>query len=123
MDSGDDRSSTAGVGPDWALIPGSASALFDRCELRQLYRDRGTGKFREDFLTQCDALRDTQARQRQELRTAWETRNAERSAALAPFADREATRRAGRAYGQGLTRSRTGDDRFGGPGRDAPKPD
>ena len=29
MDSGDDRSSTAGVGPDWALIPGSASALFD----------------------------------------------------------------------------------------------
>jgi hypothetical protein len=29
MDSGDDRSSTAGVGPDWALIPGPASALFD----------------------------------------------------------------------------------------------
>src|SRR2546421_8044445 len=27
MDSGDDRSSTAGVGPDWALIPGPASAL------------------------------------------------------------------------------------------------
>ena len=30
MDSGDDRSSTAGVGPNWALIPGPASALFDR---------------------------------------------------------------------------------------------
>jgi len=29
MDSGDDRSSTAGVGPDWALIPGPASALLD----------------------------------------------------------------------------------------------
>jgi hypothetical protein len=92
-------------------------------ELRELYRDRDTGKFREEFLKQCDTLRDTQARQRQELRTAWETRNAERSAALAPFADREATRRAGRAYAQGLTRSRTGDERFGGPGRDdGPEP-
>jgi hypothetical protein len=88
-------------------------------ELRQLYRDRDTGK----FLKQCDTLRDTQARQRQELRTAWETRNAERSAALAPFADREITRRAGRAYGQGLTRRRHGDDRFGGPGIDGPKPE
>ena len=92
-------------------------------ELHQLYRDRDTGKFREDFLKQCDALRDTQERQRQELRTAWETRNTERSAALAPFANHEATRRAGRVYGQGLTRRRTGDDRFGGPGRDGPKPD
>ena len=64
-----------------------------------------------------------EAQQREELRTAWETRNIERSAALAPFADREATRRAGRAYGQGLTRSRHGDDRFGGPGRGAPEPD
>jgi hypothetical protein len=93
-------------------------------ELRQVYRDRDTGKFREAFLKQCDALRDTQARQREELRTAWETRNAERSAALSPFADHEATRRTGRAYGHGLTRSRHGDDRFGGPGIDnAPKPD
>jgi len=92
-------------------------------ELRQLYRDRDTGKFHEEFLKHCDTLRDTQARQRQELRTAWETRNAERSAALAPFADREATRRAGRAYGQGLTRTRTGDERFGGPRQDTPKPD
>lgn len=92
-------------------------------ELRQLYRDPDTGGFREAFLKQCEALRDTQARQREELRTAWETRNAERSAALSPFADREATRRTGRAYGQGLTRTRHGDDRFGGPGRDAPKPD
>jgi hypothetical protein len=66
-------------------------------------------------------LRDTQARQREELGAAWETRNAERSTALAPFADRDATRRAGRAYGQGLTRSRTGDERFG-PGRDGPEP-
>ena len=72
------------------------------------------------FLKQCDALRDTQARQREELRTAWETRNAERSAALSPFTDRDATRRAGRAYGQGLTRSRTGDERFGG--RGGPEP-
>ena len=37
-------------------------------ELRELYRDRETGKFREDFLKQCAALRDTQARQRGELR-------------------------------------------------------
>jgi hypothetical protein len=29
MDSGDDRSSTPGVGPDWPLIPGPTSALFD----------------------------------------------------------------------------------------------
>jgi hypothetical protein len=92
-------------------------------ELRQLYRDSGTGKFREEFLKHCDTLRDSQARQREELRTAWETRNAERHAARAPFADRETTRRTGRAYGQGLTRSLYGDDRFGGPGRDAPKPD
>jgi hypothetical protein len=91
-------------------------------ELRQVYRDRDTGKARDDFLRHCDTLRDTQARQREELRTAWETRNAERSAALAPFADREARRRAGRAYGQGLTRARHGDDRFGGPGRDGLKP-
>lgn len=55
-------------------------------ELRQLYRDHDTGKFREDFLKHCAALRDTQARQREELRTAWETCNAERSAALAPLA-------------------------------------
>ena len=33
----------------------------------------------------CAELRDTQARQRQELRTAWETRNAERRTALLPF--------------------------------------
>jgi hypothetical protein len=85
-------------------------------ELRQLYRDSGTGKFREEFLNHRDALRDTQARQREELRTAWETRNVERSAALSPFADREA----GRAYGQGLTRTRYCDDRFG---IDGPKPD
>ena len=93
------------------------------CELETVYRDRDTGKFREDFLKHCDTLRDTQARQRQELRTAWETRNTERSAALAPFADHEASRRTGRAYAHGLTRSRHGDDRFGGPGRDGPKPD
>jgi len=93
------------------------------CELETVYRDRHTGKFREDFLKHCDALRDTQTRQRQELRTAWETRNAERRAALAPFADREAPRRTGRAYAQGLIRSRHGDNRFGGPGRDGPKPD
>jgi len=92
-------------------------------ELRQLYRDCDTGKFREEFLMHCDTLRDTQARQREELRTAWETRNIERGAAIAPFADREATRRAGRAYGQGLTRSRYGDDRFGGPGIGGPKPE
>jgi hypothetical protein len=91
-------------------------------ELRKLYRDDDTGRFREAFLKQCGALRDMQARQREELRTAWETRNAERSAALAPFADHEATRRAGRVYGQGLTRSRTGDERFSRPGRDGPEP-
>jgi hypothetical protein len=92
-------------------------------ELERVYRDarrmlhgQEIGKVREDFLKQCDGLRDTQARQREELGAAWETRNAERNATLAPFADRDATRRAGRAYAQGLTRSRTGDERFG-PGR------
>jgi hypothetical protein len=34
VDSGDDRSSTAGVGPNWALIPGPASALIDRGAIR-----------------------------------------------------------------------------------------
>jgi hypothetical protein len=91
-------------------------------ELERVYRDASRtlhehgqeiGKAREDFLKQCAGLRDTQARQREELQVAWETRNAERRAALAPFADREATRQAGRAYEQGLTRSRTGDERFG----------
>ena len=98
-------------------------------ELEQVYRDamrtlhgQETGRVHEEFLNQCAALRDTQHRQREELEAAWETRNAERRAALAPFADRDATRRAGRAYGQGLTRSRTGDERFGGPGRDGPEP-
>src|SRR5256714_2548884 len=43
-------------------------------ELEQVYRDRDTGKARDDFLRHCDTLRDTQARQREELRTAWETR-------------------------------------------------
>jgi hypothetical protein len=100
-------------------------------ELERVYRDatrtlreRGqeTGQVREDFLKQCAALRDTQARQRGELAAAWKARNAERRAALAPLADRESVRRAGRAYGQGLTRSRTGDERFGGPGRGGPEP-
>jgi Relaxase/Mobilisation nuclease domain len=91
-------------------------------ELRQLYRDGDTDKFREDFLYACAELRDTQGRQRQEFRAAWETRNAARRKALAPFSDHEATRRAGRAYRQGLTRSRTGDDRSGGPGRGGPEP-
>jgi Relaxase/Mobilisation nuclease domain len=81
-----------------------------------------TGNVREDFLKQCAELRDTQDRQREELRAAWTARNAERAAVLAPFSDRDATRRAGRAYGQGLTRRRTGDERFGGPGPDGPEP-
>jgi hypothetical protein len=100
-------------------------------ELGQVYRaakevlhDHGqdTGNVREDFLKHCAGLRDTQDRQREELRAAWTARNAERAAALAPFSDRDATRRAGRAYGQGLTRSRSGDERFGRPGRDGPEP-
>ncbi len=33
MDSGDDRSSTAGVGLDWTLIPGPASALIDTLKI------------------------------------------------------------------------------------------
>ena len=100
-------------------------------DMEQVYRDaqrigqeRGNdpAEIRAGFLDRCAQLRDTQERQRQELRTAWETRNAERRKALAPFCDHEATRRAGRAYRQGLTRPRYGDDRFGGPGRDGPKP-
>ena len=81
------------------------------------------GEIRDDFLVATAELRDTQERQRREFRTAWDTRNAERRKALAPFSDHEATRRAGRAYRQGLTRTRTGDDRFGGPGRGGPRPD
>ena len=100
-------------------------------ELGQVYRDakevlhdhgQDTGKASEGFLKHCAGLRDTQDRQREELRAAWTARNAERAAALAPFSDRDATRRAGRTYGQGLTRSRSGDERFGGPGRDGPEP-
>jgi len=34
MDSGDDRYSTAGVGPDWTLIPGPTSALIDTSHRR-----------------------------------------------------------------------------------------
>lgn len=103
-------------------------------DLARVYRDMQSarsdegqrhdpGELRTHFLEQCAALRDTQARQRQEWRTAWEARNIERTAALAPFADHEAARRNGRAYRDGLTRRRIGDDRFGGPGRDGPKPD
>jgi hypothetical protein len=38
-DSGDDRSSTAGAGHDWALIQGLGSALIDRLEVE--LRNRG----------------------------------------------------------------------------------
>ena len=76
-----------------------------------------------DFLKQCDTMRDTQARAAGGMRAAWKTRAAERKAAFGPFADREDVRRRARAYGQGLTRSRHGDDRFGGPGIDGPKPE
>jgi Ti-type conjugative transfer relaxase TraA len=61
------------------------------------------GKVRAAFLKQCDLLRDTQARQRDEQGEAWRKRNAERRDARASF-DRESTRQAGRAY----TRSRAG---------------
>jgi hypothetical protein len=93
-------------------------------EAQRIGRERGNdpAEVRAGFLDRCAALRDTQERQRQEFRAAWETRNAERRTALAPFSDHEATRRAGRAYRQGLTRTRHGDVRFGGPGIDGPKP-
>ena len=44
MDSGDDRYSTSGVGPNCTLIPGPASALIDRLKMlkRQMY---GRAKF------------------------------------------------------------------------------
>ena len=42
MDSGDDRSSTAGVGSDWTLIPGPACALIDRRRLLPPLRGRRT---------------------------------------------------------------------------------
>ncbi|HEY3618970.1 MAG TPA: relaxase/mobilization nuclease domain-containing protein [Candidatus Sulfotelmatobacter sp.] len=94
-------------------------------EARRIGRERGhdPAEVRAGFLDRCAALRDTQERQRQDFRTAWETRNAERRKALAPFSDHEATRRAARAYRQGLIRPRHGDDRFGGPGIDGPKPE
>ncbi len=86
-------------------------------------RGKDPGEIRDDFLVATAELRDTQERQRREFRAARDTRNAERRKALAPYSDHEATRRAGRAYREGLTRSRQGDNRFGGPGRDPPKPD
>jgi Relaxase/Mobilisation nuclease domain len=94
-------------------------------EAQRIGRERGhdPAEVRAGFLDRCAELRDTQERQRQELRTAWDTRNAERRKALAPFCDHETTRRAGRAYREGLIRTRYGDDRFGGPGHDTPKPD
>lgn len=76
-------------------------------------RGKEPGEIRKDFLDTCAELRDTQERQRQEFQAAWKTRNAERRQALAPFSDREATRRVGRAYRHGLTRPRHGDKRFG----------
>jgi hypothetical protein len=100
-------------------------------DLARVYRDtqriahergKDPGEVREDFLTACTELRDTQGKQREELQAAWETRNADRGQALAPFSDHEAPRRAGRAYQQGLTRTRYGDDRFGRPGHDGPEP-
>jgi len=73
-----------------------------------------TGKVREEFLNQLRRVAGTRKPgQREELGAAWETRNAERSTALAPFADRgRHPAGPGGAYGQGLTRSRTGDERF-----------
>jgi hypothetical protein len=102
-------------------------------DLTRVYRDMQSartnegqrhdpGELRAHFLAQCAALRDTQARQRQEWRTASEARNSDRSHALAPYSDHEAARRTGRAYRQALTRTRHGDDRFGGPGREGPEP-
>ena len=100
-------------------------------DLARVYRDtqriahergKDPGEVRKDFLTACVELRDTQGKQREELQAAWETRNADRRQALAPYSDHEAPRRAGRAYQQGLTRTRYGDDRFGRPGREGPEP-
>jgi hypothetical protein len=92
---------------------------------QRIGRERGDdpAEIRAGFLKACAELRDTQEGQRQDFRAAWDARNAERRKSLAPYSDHEATRRAGRAYRGGLTRTRYGDDRFGGPGRDAPKPD
>ena len=55
-------------------------------ELRQLYRDLRHGEIPpRKFLEHCATLRDTQGRQRRESRTAWETRDIEREAALLPL--------------------------------------
>jgi hypothetical protein len=52
MDSGDDRSSTAGVGPDWPLIPGPTSALFDNHPARRVIREYKTA-LRERLIRLC----------------------------------------------------------------------
>ena len=55
MDSGDDRYSTVGVGRDWPLIPGRASALIDTDS-----RMGGIGEKRFRCEMKCDSLLLTQ---------------------------------------------------------------
>jgi Relaxase/Mobilisation nuclease domain len=66
-----------------------------RAETREAGRevDRGTradlAKLRDQYLGQCANLKTTQEQQRGEVKAAWQTRNAERKAALAPYRGRE----------------------------------
>jgi hypothetical protein len=78
---------------------------------RQIQREtqRDAGKLRGSFLEQCAALRATQDRQAGEMRAAWQTRNAERKAALAPAQERTASQAQQRT--QGRTRSRSAEQR------------
>ena len=98
-------------------------------ELEQVYRDarrtlhgQETGKVREDFLKQCDALRDTQARQRRGIADG--VGNPQRRAQRRPRSLRRPRRDpAGRAgLRAGIDPQPHGDERFGGPGRDGPEP-
>ena len=77
-------------------------------------------KLRGHFLRECEKLKETQERQRGEMRDAWKTRNAERKEALAPLRTRGRTaeeQKRGRGRGR-PGRSRSAEDH----GRGRPRP-
>lgn len=84
---------------------------------------RSADKLRNEFLSQCAHLRATQDQQRDDMATAWRTRNAERKAARAPSMDRAAARQRNRDFwgkdgrGRDEGRSRSAEERRP-PGRD-----
>jgi hypothetical protein len=79
---------------------------------------RDFDKLRNQYLGQCGQLRQTQDRQKAELKAAWQTRNAERKEALGPIRERAPRMRQARHHRRG--RSIKDDDLFRRPPR---KPD